>query len=59
MTNREYLRTLTSYEVARYMFRLVRDKVIMSPEGTINSIREWLDEEHKPEFDKERYISWG
>ena len=58
MTNREYLRTLTSYEIARYVFRLVRDKAIISPDGIINSIRDWLDSEHTEEFDKERYINW-
>lgn len=57
MTNREYLRTLTSYEISKYIFRLIREKAIISDEGIIKMNANWLDAEHTEEYDKERFIS--
>lgn len=57
MTNREYLKTLTSYDISKYMLRLVREKAIISDDGIIKMNANWLDAEHTEEYDKEKFIA--
>ena len=59
MTNREYMRTLSNYDLVRYWYDYVIPVIGLSYNQTKLGVTNWLNEEHGSYDDIQKEKKWG